>query len=170
MRRLILPLIATLAVSAATVAIVASASGKGSAHHSLELRKTSLGRVIVDAKGRTLYRFLHDHGTRSTCSGACAAAWPPALVKGKPTVGKGLAKRKVGTTRRADGTRQLTYRGHPLYRFAGDANQPGKVTGQGINAFGGRWWVVDAKGRSVTKSAAAATATRAPMPTDGSGY
>ena len=69
-----------------------------------------------------------------------------------------------------DGTRQLTYRGHPLYRFAGDANQPGKVTGQGINAFGGRWWVVDAKGRSVTKSAAAATATPAPMPTDTCGY
>jgi predicted lipoprotein with Yx(FWY)xxD motif len=169
MRHLLLTLLAVFAVGAATATVVSASSG-GSAHHSLELRKTGLGRVVVDAKGRTLYRFLRDSGTTSHCSGACASAWPPALVKGKPSVGKGLAKRQVGTTRRADGTRQLTYRGHPLYRFVGDANRAGSVKGQGITAFGARWWVVDAKGRSVTKAAAAATTTQAPAMSGGLGY
>jgi predicted lipoprotein with Yx(FWY)xxD motif len=169
MRHLLLILLAALAVGAATATVVAASSG-GSAHHSLELRKTGLGRVVVDGKAHTLYRFLHDTGTMSRCSGACASEWPPALVKGKPTAGKGLAKRQVGTTRRADGTRQLTYRGHPLYRFAGDANRPGAINGQGITAFGGRWWVVDAKGRSVTKAASAAATTRAPAMSGGLGY
>jgi len=164
MRRLLLTLPAALVLAA----VLATTAG-GAGHRSLQLRKTSLGRVIVDGQGRTLYRFLHDHGKKSTCSGACAAAWPPATAKGKATVGKGLSKRFVGKTRRRDGTTQWTYRGHPLYRFAGDT-AAGAVKGQGIAAFGGKWFVVDANGRVVTK-AATASAPAAPAPTmSGSGY
>src|SRR4051794_39852173 len=81
---------------------------------------SSLGNILVDSQGRTLYLFKKDTGSTSTCTGACAAAWPPLAASGRPTVGSGASASKVGTTKRSDGKLQVTYSGHPLYRFMGD--------------------------------------------------
>lgn len=158
-----------LALATALVLVVALGGGtaavalsKGS-NATVRPRHTTLGTVLADAKGRTLYLFGRDTTTTSTCSGACATNWPPALAGKKPTVGDGLDDAALGTTRRADGRLQVTYAGHPLYRFAGDQGQPGRVRGQGLTAFGGRWFVVGTDGKARTRTAPKA----APAP---SGY
>jgi predicted lipoprotein with Yx(FWY)xxD motif len=108
-----------------------------------------LGKILTDSQGRTVYLFQKDTGTTSTCTGACASNWPAVTTKAKPTVGTGLTASAVGTTNRSDGSRQVTYKGHPLYRFSGDQN-PGDVNGQGINAFGANWYVVSPAGAAIT--------------------
>jgi predicted lipoprotein with Yx(FWY)xxD motif len=102
---------------------------------------TALGTILVDSQGRTLYLFTHDSGGTSMCSGACATAWPPLLANGTPTAAAGASASLLGTTKRADGTTQVTYHGHPLYRFVTDVN-PGQTNGQGVVAFGGSWFAV----------------------------
>jgi predicted lipoprotein with Yx(FWY)xxD motif len=114
---------------------------------------SSLGKIVVDSQGRTIYLFEKDTGATSTCSGECAVDWPPVTTNGKPTVGNGLTASKVGTTKRSDGSRQVTYNGHPLYLFEGDHN-PGDVNGQGINAFGAAWYVVSPGGAEITTQSA----------------
>jgi predicted lipoprotein with Yx(FWY)xxD motif len=109
----------------------------------------SLGKILTDSQGRTVYLFEKDTGNTSTCSGECAVDWPPVTSKGKPMVGKGLTASKVGTTKRSDGSQQVTYNGHPLYLFAQDHNA-GDVNGQGINAFGALWYVVSPAGAEIT--------------------
>jgi predicted lipoprotein with Yx(FWY)xxD motif len=108
----------------------------------------SLGRILVDSRGRTVYLFEKDTGPKSTCSGDCAVDWPPVTTSGKPTVGNGVTPSMVGTTSRSDGTTQVTYNGHPLYLFEGDPN-PGDTNGQGLNAFGARWFVLSPAGNAV---------------------
>ena len=126
----------------------------------LKLRSTSLGRVIVDSHGRTLYMFGADKTNRSHCKGGCAAAWPPAIAGRKPTVGAGLSRAKLKVIRRSDGRRQLSYAGHPLYRFSGDA-RAGDVNGDGLNEFGGIWHAVSRTGAAAMQPAPAP----APAPT-----
>jgi predicted lipoprotein with Yx(FWY)xxD motif len=109
----------------------------------------SLGNVLVDARGRTLYQFQRDSGTKSTCSGACAIDWPPLRATGKPTVGSGANRSLVATNARLDGTTQVTYNGHPVYVFSGD-QEPGDTNGQGVNAFGGLWYALSPAGDPVT--------------------
>ena len=115
------------------------------------LANTGLGKILVDSQGRTIYLFQKDAGTKSACSGACATAWPPVLATGKPTIGSGLKASLVGTSRRSDGASQVTYNGHPLYRFVKD-QKPGDTTGQGVNAFGGGWFALSAAGTQVSGS------------------
>jgi predicted lipoprotein with Yx(FWY)xxD motif len=110
---------------------------------------TSLGNVLVDSQGRTLYLFKKDTGTTSTCTGACAAAWPPLRASGKPTVGSGASASMLGTTKRSDGKPQVTYNGHPLYRFTGD-KAPGDTNGQGVSAFGASWFALSAAGNQAS--------------------
>jgi predicted lipoprotein with Yx(FWY)xxD motif len=107
--------------------------------------QTSLGTVLVNSQGRTLYLFKADQGTKSACSGACANAWPPLRVSGKPMVGGGATASKLGTTQRSDGKPEVTYDGHPLYTYIGDSN-PGDVNGQGLTAFGGAWFALSPSG------------------------
>jgi predicted lipoprotein with Yx(FWY)xxD motif len=114
--------------------------------------KTSLGRILVDSQGRTLYLFQADTSTKSMCSGACAGQWPPLVRVAKPTVGSGANASMIGTSKRSGGARQVTYNGHPLYRFSGDQSA-GDVNGQGINAFGALWYVVSPAGNQITASA-----------------
>jgi predicted lipoprotein with Yx(FWY)xxD motif len=109
-------------------------------------RGTDLGRVLVDGQGRTLYLFEKDMGGRSACSGACAAAWPPVTTGGRPRAGEGARPGLLGTTARPDGGRQVTYAGHPLYRYAGD-RRPGDTTGQDVHQFGAEWYALGADGR-----------------------
>ena len=92
--------------------------------------------------------FQKDSGTTSACSGACAVNWPPLRASGKPTLGSGANSSLVGTTVRSDGKPQVTYNGHPLYYFVTD-HKPGQTTGQGVNQFGGPWWVLSAAGKEI---------------------
>jgi predicted lipoprotein with Yx(FWY)xxD motif len=114
---------------------------------------TSLGTILVDSKGDTLYLFGKDSGTSSACFGACATAWPPLRATGKPTAGTGVNAAMLGTTSRSDGGAQAAYNGHPLYLFAGDT-KPGDTNGQGSTAFGGTWLALSAAGSAVTGQAA----------------
>jgi predicted lipoprotein with Yx(FWY)xxD motif len=110
-----------------------------------------LGKLLVDSQGRTVYLFQKDTGTKSTCAGACAAAWPPVRATGKPTVGAGLSAAKLGTTPRSDGKPQVTYSGHPLYLYAADT-KAGDTNGQGISGFGAPWYVLSPAGNANTSS------------------
>jgi predicted lipoprotein with Yx(FWY)xxD motif len=108
-----------------------------------------LGEVLVDTGGRTLYLFQKDATGKSACAAACAAAWPPVRAKGEPLAAQGLTSSKLGITTRPDGTRQVTYGGHPLYRYVGDTHA-GDANGQGLTAFGAAWYAVSSAGTVVT--------------------
>jgi predicted lipoprotein with Yx(FWY)xxD motif len=136
------------AVVAGTAAAFALAGGTGQTGARINVARTSLGRVLVDGKGITLYDFVVDKGGMSACYGACAALWPPVLTKGKPLAGPGVRKSLLGTTKRKDGKLEVTYGGHPLYYFVTD-RKPGQTTGQGVDQFGGPWWVISAAGKEV---------------------
>jgi predicted lipoprotein with Yx(FWY)xxD motif len=118
----------------------------------VSLAKTGLGNVLVGSQGRTIYLFQADSGTTSACTGACASAWPPVRVTGQPTGGSGINSSLLGTTARSDGNPQVTYNGHPLYLYVGD-QKAGDTTGQGLNAFGGGWFVLSAAGNQITSPA-----------------
>ena len=115
----------------------------------VSLASTSLGKILVDSQGRSLYLFKADVGTKSACTAACATAWPPLLAHGKPAVGGGASASLVGTAKRSDGAQQVTYNGHPLYLFVDDQN-PGDVNGQGSTAFGAPWFVLSAAGNQIS--------------------
>lgn len=112
----------------------------------LSLRSVgNLGQILVGANGKTVYVFLADKGMTSTCSGQCAQNWPPVTTTGTPRAAAGVSQALLGTTKRADGAMQVTYHGHPLYYFIADTG-PGMANGEGINAFGALWEVVNAAG------------------------
>jgi predicted lipoprotein with Yx(FWY)xxD motif len=129
-------------VSSATPA--ANSSGGASVH----LASSKLGKILVDSKGDTLYLWQADRGTASTCDGARAGAWPPFITKGKPIAGPGLSASKLGTTKRSDGTTEVTYNGHPLYTFVGD-RAPGQTVGEGNQGFGAEWDALSAAGNKI---------------------
>jgi predicted lipoprotein with Yx(FWY)xxD motif len=118
----------------------------------LALGKTDLGKVLVGSGGRTLYLFEKDKSPMSTCSGACAAAWPPFTAGGKPKAAPGVEAAKLSTTKRADGKQQVVYAGHPLYYYAGDGKS-GDTNGQDLNQFGASWYVSRAPARRSRRAA-----------------
>jgi predicted lipoprotein with Yx(FWY)xxD motif len=111
----------------------------------VHVARTSLGRILVNSSGHTLYLFREDHGGKSTCYGACARVWPPAIVAHAPRPGSGVEASKLTTTLRANDARQLVYNGHPLYAMVADA-RPGQTQGQG---FLGTWFVVSPTGHQI---------------------
>lgn len=113
------------------------------------VRSTAGTRVLVDAAGRSLYLFTRDARGRSRCTGACAAAWRPLLTRGRPRGAGGVRPGLLGRTPGADGRRQVTYAGHPLYRYVGD-RRPGERFGQDVADAGGAWYLVSARGAAVT--------------------
>jgi predicted lipoprotein with Yx(FWY)xxD motif len=151
----------SLVVAAMAALVVAGCGGGGDqataasgqpadASHTISVSDNGgLGKVLVDSRGRTVYLFEKDTRPRSTCSGACAFDWPPVTTSGRPTAGSGLMASKVGTTRRSDGTEQVTYDGHPLYLYVGD-QKAGDTNGQGVNAFGALWYALSPSGGTVT--------------------
>jgi predicted lipoprotein with Yx(FWY)xxD motif len=159
MKRKITPFIAAAALAGAV--FVAAALGDTSSASSQQaskgalvaLRKTSLGSVLVDARGRTLYLFEKDGRGRSVCYGACAGYWPPLYSAATPRAARGVHARLLGLTKRADGKRQVTYAGHPLYTFVGD-KKAGQTTGEGLTDFGAAWDAVAESGRAVEPTAA----------------
>ena len=144
----LLTALAASALVASTAAAFALANGAATGGAKVALAKSPLGRILVDSKGITLYDFVKDKGTTSVCYGACAALWPPLLTKGKPVAGPGVRASLLGTTKRKDGKLEVTYNGHPLYYFVTD-RKPGQTTGQGVNQFGGPWWVLSATGKEI---------------------
>ena len=126
-----------------------AARASGAAGAVLALRHTPLGTILTTGRGLTVYAFEADHGTTSACTGACAAAWPPVTISGARITVAGGTGALAGQITRPGGARQLTYAGHPLYTFAGDAS-PGANNGQGSQAFGARWDVLTAAGQEVT--------------------
>lgn len=103
------------------------------------------GRILVDGSGRSLYLFSSDGKNTSTCYGECAQRWPPVLTSGRPSAGGGVAPNLLGTTKRQDGTLQVTYNGWPLYYYAEDRG-PGDTAGQGVED---RWFLVSPYGTPV---------------------
>jgi len=147
-------LVTTVAL-AAIGAVAASTAAAGTGHSARRAQAVTVtthpsryGKILFDGNGRALYLFGRDHGSRSNCSGACATAWPPFLTKGTPKAGLGIRIPLLGTTRRANGTLQVTYAGRPLYYYQGDI-KPGQIKCQGANNYGGLWLVVAPTGRPV---------------------
>jgi predicted lipoprotein with Yx(FWY)xxD motif len=99
----------------------------------------------------TVYVFDADKGSSSSCSGACAAKWPPLTTSGTPRAGSGAQASALGTITRSDGTKQVTYAGHPLYYFVKDKDD-GDAYGQGVNAFGASWYAVKPTGEKLDNS------------------
>jgi predicted lipoprotein with Yx(FWY)xxD motif len=160
--------IVAAALAAATLAVLAivlltrpgtrakRAQGAGDAAPgpTIRVETTRLGRILVDARGRTLYLFAKDRAGRSACVGGCTRVWPPALANGRMELGPGVRAAKVTTMRRRDGRRQLVYNGHPLYSLISDT-APGQASGQG---FEGTWFVVSPAGRAIVPRGAKAPA------------
>jgi predicted lipoprotein with Yx(FWY)xxD motif len=109
---------------------------------------SSLGGIVVDSKGRSLYLFENDNIRHSTCYGQCATYWPPLLSHGKPLARAGLRQSLLGTTQRANGSDQVTYAGHPLYRFLPNRTA-GETRGVGSHPFGAGWDVLSPAGNKI---------------------
>jgi predicted lipoprotein with Yx(FWY)xxD motif len=144
----------TTAPSVAAPSVGASPSAAAA---SIALAKTSLGTVLVDGKGLTLYEFAPDGAGTSACSGDCADNWPPLAGAGAPTVGTGLTAGDFTSITRDDGSSQVAFKGHPLYYFKGDT-AAGDTKGQGL---GGKWYVVGADGSMIGANAASPSASAA---------
>jgi len=97
--------------------------------------------ILVDSKGFTLYDFHKDKGTKSACYGACAGVWPPLTTSGSAQAMKGAEASKLGTTKRSDGTLQVTYAGHPLYTYTADT-KPGQARGNDFSSYGAQWYAL----------------------------
>jgi predicted lipoprotein with Yx(FWY)xxD motif len=152
----------TLLASVAALPLVALAvAGCGSASSSVSPPTTkdgraatigavneSLGKILVNSQGRTLYLFQKDSGTTSECTGACAANWPPLRANSPPRIGGGANASLVASTMRSDGGRQITYNNHPLYTFVKDT-KAGDTNGEGLTAFGGTWYAISPAGNQV---------------------
>ena len=152
MRRLLIvvPLLAVAAIG--VIAAIASANSptRTTASPSIGLHRTALGRYLVDDRGRALYLFEADKPNRSACRGACLSVWPAYTATRTPKAARGISARRIGTIAAAGGRRQITYGGHPLYRYVGD-RKPGETTGQGLDQFGAGWYVVAASGRKIDR-------------------
>src|SRR4051812_7187576 len=126
---------------AAALATILAASASAAAP-AVSVRSSQYGRILFDSPGFVLYAFTADAHGRSKCTDACAKAWPPYIVKTRPP------GRLVATTRRADGSLQVTYAGRPLYYYVGD-RKPGQILCQNVPEFGGLWRVLRADGSLV---------------------
>lgn len=138
-----------LATLFALVALAAPAGSAGAERLTVvRAHGSDYGRVLYDGRGYVLYAFTRDPRRRSACSGACARAWPTFLVRGRLAAANGARRALLGTTRRADGRRQVTYAGRPLYFYVGD-RRPGQIGCQDANEYGGLWLVVRPSGKLV---------------------
>jgi predicted lipoprotein with Yx(FWY)xxD motif len=114
-------------------------------------RSSDLGKILAGGQDKTLYLFEKDKSPKSTCSGGCAQAWPPMIVKGKPVAGTGgVEKGLLGTSERSDGKTQVTYKGRPLYYYQAD-QKAGQTNGQGLDQFGAKWYALATDGKAVKK-------------------
>ena len=147
--RIALATVLVVALAAAGVAAAAAVTHQSArSSGTVTLHKTKLGKVLATKSGLTLYLFMADKNGKSACYGACAGFWPPLLSAKKPTAGTGVKAALLGTVKRKNGTKQVTYAGHPLYRFKLDKSA-GQVKGEAYNIYGGKWYGVNASGKAV---------------------
>ena len=132
-------------------------------------RSGSAGPFLTDGTGRAVYLWSKDSMDKSACSGACAGAWPPVQATGKVTVSGSAMGSDLGTITRSDGTKQVTYEGHPLYYFAGDSG-PGQTNGQGSDGFGAKWWLAAPSGTKIIGAVSAAAPKAPASSSTGGGY
>jgi predicted lipoprotein with Yx(FWY)xxD motif len=149
MRRLLAVAIVLVLGAGAFAGVTAIAATAPTKPATVKVRSVSLGKILVNGNSQTLYLFEKDKNGKSACSGACATNWPPLLTKGKPKASGGVKSALLGTTKRADGTTQVTYNKHPLYRFKGDQSKVGATKGEGLDAFGAEWYVVGTNGKKI---------------------
>ena len=158
MKRIRLPrsgILAAAAASAVLVAVLAGVAGAATSTQAartqrIQLRNTSIGKVLVDASGFTVFRFSKDTGKKNTCvtTSECSTTWPALTTSGQPTAGPGVKASLLSTIRLSNGTRQVTYAGHPLYRYS-LASERAETGYAGIRQFGGTWFAVSASGGNV---------------------
>ena len=137
---------AAAAATSSATATAAPASAKGVSVSSV---KGSAGTYLTGTSGRALYLWVADSGGKSSCSGACAKVWPPVTTTGTPVASHGVKAGDLSTITRSDGTKQVAYKGHPLYYFAEDT-AAGSTKGQGSDGFGAKWWLVAPAGTAIT--------------------
>jgi predicted lipoprotein with Yx(FWY)xxD motif len=152
----------TSASAPASSAPASSAAGSSTTGTVITTQAGSAGAFLTTASGRTVYLWAKDGMNMSDCSGACASAWPPVPATGTLTAAGSAKASDLGTITRSDGTKQVTYDGHPLYYFAGDS-AAGQTNGQGSDSFGAKWWLVAPSGAQITGTDTAAAAA-APAP------
>jgi predicted lipoprotein with Yx(FWY)xxD motif len=145
------------------LAAVSIARGANQSNVTVSLRKTPLGTVLVSSNGHTLYLFEKDSNGKSACSSNCAQFWPPLLSSSKPAAGPGVNASLLGRTRRSNGSMQVIYNKHPLYAYVVDKGA-GQTKGEGISAFGAKWYALSGKGSAVIKSTPMTTTTTKPYP------
>jgi predicted lipoprotein with Yx(FWY)xxD motif len=133
-----------------------SAAAGGSGSTVITTVSSSAGTFLANSSGHAVYLWTKDGSGMSACSGACAGAWPPVTTTGTVTASGGAKSSDLGTITRSDGTKQVTYDGHPLYFFSGDSG-PGMASGQGNDGFGAKWWLVSPSGSDVTSAVSAFT-------------
>ena len=130
------------AAPAATSAAAPAAARSGTR---IVLADSPFGKIVWGPRRQAVYAFERDGRNRSRCYGECARLWPPVYAKGRPDAGPGLRQELIGTTRRRDGRRQVTYGGRPLYYYAHEG--AGEVRCHNVDLNGGLWWVIDARGK-----------------------
>src|ERR1700744_1679672 len=135
----------------------ASGSASGASTTVITTATSSGATFLVTSSGQAVYLWAKDTSGMSACTGACAGAWPPVTATGTVTASGSAKASDIGTITRSDGTKQVTYDGHPLYTFSGDSG-PGTATGQGSDGFGAKWWLVAPSGSDVTASVSSFTA------------
>lgn len=151
MKRLSIVLSAVIVVALVALATTGLAAASGG-RATLKLRKTSLGKILVNGKGRTLYMFAADRRNKDNCLKVpnCAHVWPLLTTSGKPVLKSGVKRSLVGTIKLSNGKKQVTYAGHPLYTYIADSH-PGNVFGEGVFQSGAKWYVVNGAGKVVKR-------------------
>lgn len=148
--------VGSLALTAAVLGAAPLAAGAAASQAkagTVHVAKVSVGKVLVNSSGMTLYIFGPDAHKHPTCTGSCAAVWPPLLVRHKPSAGSGIRTSLLGTVRTKSGKLQVTYDHWPLYTFVEDT-APGQAHGEGVRSFGGKWSTIAATGTPLVATAA----------------
>jgi len=138
----------------------AAAAGSGLV---ITTKSGSAGAFLTNGSGRAVYLWMKDGKDSSACDGACAGAWPPVTATGAVSASGGVTMADLSTITRSGGAKQVVYDGHPLYYFSGDSG-PGQVSGQGSDAFGAKWWLVDPAGTSITAAVTVPAGATPPAP------
>jgi predicted lipoprotein with Yx(FWY)xxD motif len=149
-------LLLVLSALVLTTVFIAAAQAKTAARTLVAVRKTTLGSVLVDARGHTLYLFEKDRNGISACNSACLQYWPALTSMGTARAGKGVRQSLLRIVKQHDGRLQVTYAGHPLYTFLGDKSA-GQTSGEGLNNFGADWYAVAASGRKIEPAQSSST-------------
>jgi predicted lipoprotein with Yx(FWY)xxD motif len=142
-----------LALTAAAVvaaSLAASPAGASPGRATLKLRQTSVGKILVNGRGRTLYAYSKDTRNKDNCVEVplCTSLWPVLATSGRPIAGPGVRRALIGTTTPRPGVKQVTYAGHPLYTYVGDSS-PGQTSYVNIYQAGGFWPALNAAGKEV---------------------